>query len=188
MQLLAARSRRRMSRGELSMYVALTYIPGGGLLTGFAMRSDPKGFSVFATSHRHSLIYSTMCTCAHPHVTRHLFILERDTSHMTEMTLAHFCRGRGKVTAPKPAKNREGNLRLACAAFRYSVQWSNCVGGPSVVSPLSLVRGSGQRGCGRAPQSACAWRAGPTAPSLFLSIFPGKLQGNHQIFRALSRV
>jgi len=28
-----------------SMYVALTYIPGGGLLTGFAMRSDPKGFS-----------------------------------------------------------------------------------------------------------------------------------------------
>ena len=27
------------------MYVALTYIPGGGLLTGFAMRSDPKGFS-----------------------------------------------------------------------------------------------------------------------------------------------
>ena len=26
------------------MYVALTYIPGGGLLTGFAMRSDPKGF------------------------------------------------------------------------------------------------------------------------------------------------
>ena len=30
---------------SLSMYVALTYIPGGGLLTGFAMRSDPKGFS-----------------------------------------------------------------------------------------------------------------------------------------------
>ena len=30
---------------EFSMYVALTYIPGGGLLTGFAMRSDPKGFS-----------------------------------------------------------------------------------------------------------------------------------------------
>jgi len=26
------------------MYVALTYIPGGGLLTGFAMRSDPKDF------------------------------------------------------------------------------------------------------------------------------------------------
>ena len=24
------------------MYVALTYIPGGGLLTGFAMRSDPN--------------------------------------------------------------------------------------------------------------------------------------------------
>ena len=30
---------------SLSVYVALTYIPGGGLLTGFAMRSDPKGFS-----------------------------------------------------------------------------------------------------------------------------------------------
>ena len=29
----------------VSMYVALTYIPGGGLLTGFAMRSDPRGFS-----------------------------------------------------------------------------------------------------------------------------------------------
>ena len=28
-----------------SVYVALTYIPGGGLLTGFAMRSDPN-FSV----------------------------------------------------------------------------------------------------------------------------------------------
>ena len=28
-----------------SMYVALPYIPGGGLLTGFAMRSDAKGFS-----------------------------------------------------------------------------------------------------------------------------------------------
>jgi len=28
-----------------NVYVALTYIPGGGLLTGFAMRSDPKGFS-----------------------------------------------------------------------------------------------------------------------------------------------
>ena len=28
-----------------TLYVALTYIPGGGLLTGFAMRSDPKGFS-----------------------------------------------------------------------------------------------------------------------------------------------
>ena len=27
------------------MYVALTYIPVGGLLTGFAMRSDPTGFS-----------------------------------------------------------------------------------------------------------------------------------------------
>jgi len=26
----------------LSVYVALTYIPGGGLLTGFAMRSDPN--------------------------------------------------------------------------------------------------------------------------------------------------
>ena len=26
---------------------SLTYIPGGGLLTGFAMRSDPKGFSGF---------------------------------------------------------------------------------------------------------------------------------------------
>ena len=25
-----------------SVYVALTYIPGGGLLTGFAMRSDPN--------------------------------------------------------------------------------------------------------------------------------------------------
>ena len=24
------------------MYVALTYIPGGGLLTGFAMRSEPN--------------------------------------------------------------------------------------------------------------------------------------------------
>jgi len=24
------------------VYVALTYIPGGGLLTGFAMRSDPN--------------------------------------------------------------------------------------------------------------------------------------------------
>ena len=33
---------------------------------------------------------------------------------------------RGRVTAPKPAKNREGNLRLAFAAFRYCVQWSNC--------------------------------------------------------------
>ena len=30
---------------SLSVYVALTYIPGGGLLTGFAMRSEPKGFS-----------------------------------------------------------------------------------------------------------------------------------------------
>jgi len=27
---------------SLSVYVALTYIPGGGLLTGFAMRSDPN--------------------------------------------------------------------------------------------------------------------------------------------------
>ena len=26
----------------LSVYVALTYIPGGGLLTGFAMRNDPN--------------------------------------------------------------------------------------------------------------------------------------------------
>ena len=29
----------------ISVYVALTNIPEGGLLTGFAMRSDPKGFS-----------------------------------------------------------------------------------------------------------------------------------------------
>ena len=34
-------------------------------------------------------------------------------------------------------------MRLACAAFRYSARGSNCVGGPSVVSPLSLVLGSG---------------------------------------------
>ena len=27
---------------SFSVYVALTYIPGGGLLTGFAMRSDPN--------------------------------------------------------------------------------------------------------------------------------------------------
>ena len=32
-------------QASLSLYVALTYIPGGGLLRGFAMRSDPKGFS-----------------------------------------------------------------------------------------------------------------------------------------------
>ena len=39
------RVRRRSPTSIFSMYVALTYIPGGGLLTGFAMRSDPKGFS-----------------------------------------------------------------------------------------------------------------------------------------------
>ena len=32
----------RASRISFSVYVALTYIPGGGLLTGFAMRSDPN--------------------------------------------------------------------------------------------------------------------------------------------------
>ena len=33
------------SLGSRVVYVALTYVPGGGLLTGFAMRSEPKGFS-----------------------------------------------------------------------------------------------------------------------------------------------
>ena len=43
----------RKGRGgvSLSVYVALTNIPEGELLTGFAMRSDPKGFSeVFSPS------------------------------------------------------------------------------------------------------------------------------------------
>ena len=31
------------------VHVALTYFPGGRLLTGFAMRSDPKGFSEVGT-------------------------------------------------------------------------------------------------------------------------------------------
>jgi len=41
---LAARAQTQRQRDflSLSVYVALTYIPGGGLLTGFAMRSDPN--------------------------------------------------------------------------------------------------------------------------------------------------
>ena len=33
-----------LQSSTVCMYVALTYIPGGGLLTGFAMRSDPNVF------------------------------------------------------------------------------------------------------------------------------------------------
>ena len=42
----------RKERGSLSLsvYVALTYVPEGELLTGFAMRSDPN--VVFGFSHR----------------------------------------------------------------------------------------------------------------------------------------
>ena len=35
------------------MYAALTYIPGGGLLTGFAMRSDPFGRTIRQGSDTH---------------------------------------------------------------------------------------------------------------------------------------
>ena len=34
--------RQERTSSRFSVYVALTYIPGGGLLTGFAMRSDPN--------------------------------------------------------------------------------------------------------------------------------------------------
>ena len=80
---------------------------------------------------------------------------------------------RGRVTAPKPARNREGNLRLACAAFRYSVQWSNCVGGPKVVSPLSLVLGSG---------SAWLWES----PAIGLRVARGPMSMNKTTHTASS--
>ena len=40
-----SRPLRALRAACLSVYVALTNIPGGGLLTGSAMRSDPMGFS-----------------------------------------------------------------------------------------------------------------------------------------------
>ena len=54
-------------------------------------------------------------------------------------------------------------MRLACAAFRYSVQWSNCVGGPSVVSPLSLVLGSGSAWLWESPAIGLRVARGPIA-------------------------
>ena len=45
------RTRSPPARVGFSMYAALTYIPGGGLLTGFAMRSDPFGRDDQAGTH-----------------------------------------------------------------------------------------------------------------------------------------
>ena len=54
-------------------------------------------------------------------------------------------------------------MRLACAAFSYGVQWSNCVGGPSVVSPLSLVLGSGSAWLWESPAIGLRVARGPIA-------------------------
>ena len=43
-----SRPLRALRAACLSVYVALTNIPGGGLLTGFAMRREQKGFFPFA--------------------------------------------------------------------------------------------------------------------------------------------
>jgi len=48
--LLAYWEKRERGLCSLGVYVALTYVPEGELLTGFAMRSDPN--VVFGFSHR----------------------------------------------------------------------------------------------------------------------------------------
>ena len=56
-------------------------------------------------------------------------------------------------------------MRLACAAFSYSVLWSNCVGGPSVVSALSLVLGSGSAWSWERPAIGSRVARGPVSMS-----------------------
>ena len=54
---------------------------------------------------------------------------------------------------------------MACAAFRYSARGSNCVGGPSVVTSLSLVLGSGSAWSWESPAIGSRVARGPVSMS-----------------------